>query len=137
MDWMFLAHVFLTFYMTGVIWFVQIVHYPLMAKVGIDSFRSYEQAHTRLTTWVVGPQMVAELGTGIFILLQDWSNLWHWVNIALLIIIWLSTFLIQVPLHGQLSEGFQEKLRQKLVRSNWIRTVAWTVRSLILIWLLR
>ncbi len=137
MDWMFLAHVFLTFYMTGVIWFVQIVHYPLMAKVGVESFRSYEQAHTQLTTWVVGPQMIAELGTGIFILFQDLSNPWHWVNIALLSIIWLSTFLIQVPLHGRLSSAFQEKLHQWLVRSNWIRTIAWTTRSLILIWLLR
>lgn len=136
MDWIFLLHVFFSFYMTGVIWFVQIVHYPLMAKVGSDHFKSYEQSHTMLTTWVVGPQMIIELASGIFLLWQNGNDSWYWVNLALLAVIWGSTFFIQMPLHGRLSEGFQEKLQQKLVRSNWLRTVAWTVRSAILIWLM-
>jgi len=136
MDWIFLLHVFFSFYMTGVIWFVQIVHYPLMAKVGSDHFKSYEQSHTMLTTWVVGPQMIIELASGIFLLWQNGNDSWYWVNIALLAVIWGSTFFIQMPLHGRLSEGFQGKLQQQVVQSNWLRTVAWTVRSAILIWLM-
>jgi len=136
MDWIFLLHVFFTFYMTGVIWFVQIVHYPLMAKVGSDHFKSYEQAHTMLTTWVVGPQMIIELASGIFLLWQNGNDAWYWANIALLAVIWSSTFFIQMSLHGRLTEGFQEELQQQLVQSNWLRTVAWTVRSAILIWLM-
>ena len=43
-----------TLYMVGLIWFVQVVHYPLMAKVGVQGYETYQQAHMRLTTWVVG-----------------------------------------------------------------------------------
>jgi hypothetical protein len=45
-----------TLFMTGVIWFVQVVHYPLMARVGAAGFPDYEAAHARLTGYVVvGP----------------------------------------------------------------------------------
>lgn len=135
-DWVLTFHVFLTFYLTGVIWFVQIVHYPLMAKVGPAHFKTYEESHTWLTTWVVGPQMVAELSTGLLLLVLAWQDPWHWVNIFFLAVIWLSTFLIQSPLHSRLIGEFKTAWHQKLVKSNWIRTIAWTARSLILIWLL-
>ena len=48
-----------TLYMTGVIWFVQIVHYPLMARVGGAQFREYSRLHQLQTTWVVAPAMLA------------------------------------------------------------------------------
>ncbi len=44
----FLAHITATLYMTGLIWFVQIVHYPLFARVGNAEFSAYEQRHTAL-----------------------------------------------------------------------------------------
>ena len=47
-----------TLAMVGLIWFVQIVHYPLMAQVGRDSFAHYEASHTARTTWVVAPLML-------------------------------------------------------------------------------
>lgn len=136
MDWILAIHVFLTFYLTGVIWFVQIVHYPLMSKVGYERFKDYEKSHTWLTIWVVGPQMIAELGTGIWLWSVDFYNPGHWINIGLLLIIWLSTFFVQSRLHTKLTLEFKPEWHRQLVRSNWIRTVAWTVRSLLLIWLL-
>lgn len=136
MHWILAIHVFLSFYMTGVIWFVQIVHYPLMGKVGPERFKEYEKSHTWLTTWVVAPQMVVELGTGVWLWLLDFYNPGHWINVALLGVIWLSTFLLQSPTHMKLIHEFKPAWHQKLVKTNWIRTVAWTVRSLILIWLL-
>jgi hypothetical protein len=48
-----LSHVAATWYTTGVIWFVQVVHYPLLAAVGSQAFSTFEQRHTSLTTWVV------------------------------------------------------------------------------------
>ena len=54
-----LIHAGATLYMTGLIWFVQVVHYPLMARVGEDGFAEYEKHHQRLTTWVVAPPMAA------------------------------------------------------------------------------
>lgn len=33
-QWLLLVHAAVTLYMTGVIWFVQVVHYPLFSCVG-------------------------------------------------------------------------------------------------------
>jgi hypothetical protein len=49
-----------TLFMTGVIWFVQVVHYPLFQATGTTEFTAYEQRHTSLTTTVVGPAMCIE-----------------------------------------------------------------------------
>ena len=55
------TQVFATVFMVGLIWFVQIVHYPLYANVGREQFPEYEALHNRLTTWVVGPAMLLEM----------------------------------------------------------------------------
>jgi hypothetical protein len=120
--------------MLGVIWFVQVVHYPLFAKTGRADFRSYEQRHTSLTTWVVAPPMLVE---GITALLLFWfrpTGVSTWqlsIELAILAIIWLSTSLFQVPCHNVLSQGFEPVVHQRLVRTNWIRTAAWSLRGLL------
>ena len=128
-----LVHAAATTAMAGVIWFVQVVHYPLFAAVGRDGFAAYESAHRRLTTWVVAPMMLAELATAAALPFRPtpaagpaWGS---WAGLALLAVVWLSTFLIQVPLHERLSRGFDADAHRSLVRSNWVRTVAWTARA--------
>ena len=124
-----------TLYMVGLIWFVQLVHYPLFSAVGIKEFPAYEQSHQRLTTWAVGPMMLIEL-VSTFALpfrMPVGSATWlAWLGLALLIAIWLSTWLLQVPAHHSLQvNGFSHTVHSRLVRTNWIRTVAWSVRGLI------
>ncbi len=136
MNWILLTHLGFTLYMTGVIWFVQVVHYPLMGKVGAEYFVDYENSHTLLTTYVVGPQMMIELITAVLLLfMMKELNTWWWINLALVLVVWASTFFIQVPLHNALSQAFDENLHQKLVNSNWIRTVVWTGRAVMVLWL--
>ena len=55
-----LAQTAATPFMTGVIWVVQVVHYPLFARVGVDGFREYEQSHQRRISLVVGIAMPVE-----------------------------------------------------------------------------
>lgn len=129
-------HLASTFYMVGLIWFVQVVHYPLFAAVGEDKFVAYEDHHQRLTTWVVGPGMLIELVTGVLLALaaaDSRSATILWASMGLLAVIWLSTALIQIPYHRQLSSGFDASAHQRLVRSNWLRTVAWTVRGVLIL----
>jgi uncharacterized membrane protein len=118
--------------MTGVIWFVQIVHYPLFEKVGNHDFTKYEDEHKKLTTYIVAPFMLIELASSIFLFftVNPFRISFIMINLALLVIIWLSTFFIQVPLHGKLSTGFNKVYHRYLVRTNWIRTICWTIRSL-------
>lgn len=123
-----------TWAMVGVIWIIQVVHYPLFASVGSDQFKAYEQDHQRLITYIVLPLMFCELITSGLLWFYrpvGSSTMMIAIGIALVLLIWGSTFFLQVPLHGQLGNGFDDAVHQKLVSGNWIRTVAWTLRGLL------
>lgn len=127
-----LAHVAMTLFMVGLIWFVQVVHYPLLARVGSDRFTDYEAAHVRLTSWVVGPPMIIEAATAAALVWRPPAPVWPglcWSGLVLLLLIWASTGLLQVPRHNALATGFDATHHGTLVVTNWARTVAWTLRG--------
>lgn len=129
-------HLVSTWYMVGLIWFVQLVHYPLFDGVGDDGFVDYERRHTVNTSWAVGPPMLAEMGTAILlpVLRPELLSSWAFVGAcALLVLIWLSTAILQVPMHQKLGAGFETAAHSRLVKTNWIRTVAWTLRGVLVI----
>lgn len=134
-----LAHAFATFAMTGVIWMVQVVHYPLFAQVGPEGFAAYHAEHTRLITWIVLPLMVVEAGTAaLFVVgaprgMPSWTA---WLGLGLVGLIWATTFFHSVPRHGLLTSGFHAGAHAELVAGNWIRTLAWSLRSALLLWVL-
>ncbi len=134
-DGLLLVHAATTLFMAGLIWFVQVVHYPLFAHVGAAGFAAYERLHSRNTTWVVGPPMLVELGTAILVALSVGNPL-SWAGLALLAVIWGSTWALQVPAHVRLERGFDAATHRRLVNSNWVRTLAWSARSVIAIVLL-
>jgi len=128
------VHALATIFMTGLIWFVQIVHYPLLRCIGVDAFGEYEKRHQRLTTFVVGPAMLIELATAVALLLVDVAVRARFIAglaLGLLIVIWLSTALLLVPAHRKLQDQFDEHVVTTLIRTNWIRTVAWSARSVL------
>jgi hypothetical protein len=129
-----------TGFMTGLIWFVQIVHYPLFSRVPDEAFRSYEQAHTVLTGRVVAvPMLLEALSTvALFALAPTYPHSWvSGIGLGLLGLIWLSTAALQMPCHQGLSRGFMPHLHRRLVLSNWIRTLSWSLRALLLLSALR
>ena len=128
--WLLLVHTAATLYMTGVIWFVQIVHYPLFARVGQPGFSEYEREHVRRTGWVVAGPMLVELACAMTIVWVVGGPL-AWIGLVLAGIIWISTWLWQVPAHRRLEAGFDAAVHARLTRTNWVRAAAWTVRSVI------
>lgn len=128
-----LIHATATLMMTGLIWFVQIVHYPLLASIqNSEDFAAYHARHTARTTLIVGPLMLVEMicACWLIVLSDTLSAPWMaWAGLALVIINWTSTALIQVPLHHRLSQAFDQTIVRRLVHTNWIRTVAWSARS--------
>ena len=137
MNWpitIFLANVVSTLFMVGLIWMVQIVHYPLFNDVGQENYVQYQQRHQSNITYIVAPVMLVELATAILLLVYPVAGLNEslvYVGIGLVILVWLSTALIQVPCHGKLVTGFDQTAYNWLVNSNWIRTVAWSGRGVI------
>ena len=142
-----LTQILATAMMTGIIWFVQIVHYPLFLRVPTEGFVAYEQSHTIRTGFVVAPLMLFELGTSIALLLLPIAlggklpiaiglTPLYLCSFGCLVLIWASTFLIQVPLHHLLEQRPDAKAMEFLVSTNWIRTILWSIRLGLLAFLL-
>ena len=130
-----LANAAATWAMVGVIWFVQLVHYPLFAGYAGDGFRLAMAAHQRLTTWVVAPLMLAELVTSLALpaVTPGWLP---WAGVACVTVCWASTVAVQVPLHERLArDGYDLAVERRLVRTNWVRTVAWTLHGAVCGWM--
>ena len=126
-------------YLTGLIWTVQLVHYPGFAYVAPEKFAAFHQHHTRTMSWVVLAPMVLELGLAGWLAVQGRGALGTagWWALALVLLIWAATFSISVPFHNRLAaDGYNYIAIDGLVRTNWIRTLAWTARSGLLGWLL-
>ncbi len=128
--WLLIVHAAVTLYMAGVIWFVQIVHYPLFSRVGQPEFGEYEREHVRRTGRVVAGPMLAELASAVAVVRVVGGPV-AWIGLALVGVIWMSTWLWQVPAHRRLEAGFDAAAHLRLTRTNWVRTAAWTARSVI------
>jgi len=127
------GHALATCLMAGLVWFVQVVHYPLFARVGAEQFKTYESAHQSRTTLIVAPLMLTEAALGVVLLFVRPDGVGVWLlgaNAGLLAVVWALTFLAAVPLHAKLSAGFDEGTHARLVSVNWPRTIAWTAKCI-------
>lgn len=128
------VHALSTTYMAGLVWFVQIVHYPLLPRIPAEAFPAYERAHTRRTAPITGGPMLIEAGSAIALAVLAWHRpdpAWHIAGLSLLAIIWLSTFFVQVPMHARLERGKDDRTIARLVATNWVRTIAWSARAVL------
>jgi len=110
-----ILHAAVTWALAGLILTIQWVHYPLFARVGTLSWPAYERGHQMRITFLVGPLMLAELLSAGWLALHVPPALPAWslrLGLALAVLIWLSTGLIQSPLHGRLSGTFDARLHR-------------------------
>jgi hypothetical protein len=125
------SHFFCAAYMTGIIWFVQCVHYPMLHLSNGEDSKAGHLEYTRRMGFVVFPVMVCEL-----VLQGRWLAMEAvpeaWLGTGLLFVIWASTFFVQVPCHHKLQTRFDPAVQRKLVHTNWVRTLAWTARALLI-----
>lgn len=124
-----------TWYLVGLIWMVQMVHYPLFRMADRERFPEFAARHSTLITWIVMPPMLLELASAILLVWGDkFPTWWAWAGLALVALIWISTFALQVPQHRRLGQGFDSRAHRILVVTNWVRTIAWTARGLLVLW---
>ena len=125
------ANLVATAFMAGVIWFVQVVHYPLMSGWPHDEFGTWEARHRDLTGLVVVPAMLAEAAAAAWLVARRPAGVpaWlPWTAGLLLAGIAASTFLLQIPCHDRLGAGWSAAAHDRLVATNWLRTILWTLR---------
>ncbi|MEO0334996.1 MAG: hypothetical protein AAF202_01285 [Pseudomonadota bacterium] len=134
----FVIHLFTAIFMTGLIWTIQLVHYPSFHFVDKAGFVSFEAFHSMRISIIVLPVMLIELLTaGALVYLLPAVRPWMLANFVLLGAIWLVTLLISARIHGELAAGYDEAKVSWLVTSNWFRTLLWSGRSLGLCFLLK
>ena len=113
--------------LTGLIWTIQLVHYPAFHFVS-SNFLSFHDFHSRRITWIVAPLMVTELWTGGALIWLAKES-FYIANFAGIIVIWIVTIFLSIPQHKILSLRRDELAIKKLVSSNWPRTILWTIRT--------
>lgn len=101
--------------MCGLCWMVQVAHYPLFREIRLEDFPAYERKNVA-TAYVTVPMMTVELLTGAWLLYVYFDPM-QWINVGLLATIWLSTVLLQVPIHLQLMNNASPRLITRLIRS--------------------
>jgi len=136
-----IAHLFACFAMTGVIWLIQLVQYPMFAYIDPAKFAAAHAMHSNNITLIVFPLMGLELVTSFYLAGAGdapGNRVWMGLNLLGVLALWGSTAILYVPLHNILTiGGYNLEVIERLVTLNWIRTLVWSLRSGVwVIWLL-
>jgi len=133
-----LIHLLATTAMAGLIWFVQVVHYPLFANVPASASTAYAERHQRLTARVVGAPMAVEGVCALWLFFAPPAGvgrLLPFIAGLILAVVLGSTVMLQVPRHGRLARTTSadeiDKVVTSLVTTNWVRTIGWSTRSVL------
>ena len=130
---MLILHLIATSVMVGVIWVIQLVHYPSFHFVELKQYTTFQRFHMARISYVVIPAMLTELFTLILIVISmDQIDTLIVASAILLIFIWLMTAVFFSGVHQKLTLGYDQTVVDKLVKLNWGRTLLWTLRLLLI-----
>lgn len=133
-QWITIIHLAATWFLVGLIWIIQVVHYPSFDAIGREGYQEFQRKHMSGMGAVVGPPWLVE-GISVLavffaapttgaLILATIGGLLEAVVIGV-------TVLLSIPAHEKLTSGYDKAAHHRLVRTNWIRTVAWTARGII------
>ena len=115
--------------MVGVIWVIQLLHYPAFHYIEKNNYSQFQKFHMNRISYIVIPAMVIEMLSGIMLVIINDDFI---ISFSLLVCIWIITFVFFTNIHQRLLSKYENTAVEKLVNLNWIRTTFWTVRLLIL-----
>ena len=124
-------HIAVTWMIVGLIWVVQILIYPQFLRLGELEFKDYHFAHCFRIGLIVGPLLFLEAATACWLLYLGQHDFPFLISLGLILVNWVSTAVIQAPMHTKLMKGFDARTIRILILSNWIRTLAWTARGVL------
>ena len=139
--WLFLITFALVFYGMGAASVETFVNYPTWPLIGPNEFRAY---HRALSPLIIGYMVIPLLVATILTILLLWFRpaaipRWMiWLAIVLQLVVWVSTFTIQLPIQGQLSaDGLSLPLIDRLrVTSFWFRRVPHMANAFLFLWMM-
>ncbi|CAH1001924.1 hypothetical protein LEM8419_02838 [Neolewinella maritima] len=125
--WEWLATLGTSWALFGLIWTIQLVHYPSFHFV--PEFSDFHPHHTRSITLIVAPLMVAELAVSAWMAYRTDFQLFWVIALLVVLVIWGITFFQAIPLHELLATQREDSTIDALVRVNWPRTLLWTLKA--------
>ena len=131
----FMIHLISTSMMVSLIWLIQILHYPSFIYVDRDRYESFQKFHMKKISFIVMPLMVTEFLTSAYILLfgNNENEYLFTLSFILLLVIWGLTIFIFSNIHQELSSGYNQRIISSLIHLNWIRTILWSLRLIMLV----
>ena len=128
------VHFLSTSLMVGIIWVIQLLHYPAFHFIKERDYVEFQHFHMQRISFIVVPVMIIEILSGFMLVYYFRSNLFI-LCLTILLVIWLITFVFFTKLHQSLLGGYDKIIVKKLVQINWSRTVLWSLRLIILIYI--
>ena len=118
---------FSNIYLIAISIMVQFIIYPSFKNLFESSFKSFHSGYTKKMFLIVGPFMIIELISSLYLL-----NISSFLApTVLVVLIWASTFFLIVPIHNSLNISFDLIKHKKLIRLNLIRTIFWVLKIVI------
>lgn len=127
------VHAFGASCMTGIGWFVQSVHYPLFGYADPERWGEFHAEHSRRTARVVCVPWAAQGFTALALILEpgDVNEVLIGLAVVLAGISVVATVGFALPAHRALAIRYSPQVERHLVRTSWIRTVAWTAGAVV------
>jgi hypothetical protein len=117
------------------IWLVQVVHYPSFRFIDQKNFINFEIFHKTSISALVMPLMALEIFCLSLLLYKDLSSIPVLASCGLVTLIWFTTIFYSMPCHETLSLGANAEIIERLINTNWPRTIAWTLKLAIAFYL--
>jgi len=118
--------------MVGVIWVIQLLHYPSFHFINDQKYIEFQHFHMQRISIIVIPAMLTELASALLLAYFFESSLTI-ILLALLLGIWGITFIFFTNMHQKLTNGYDHSIVDRLVQINWSRTALWSLRLIILL----
>ena len=117
----------LDFGLVVLIWIIQRIVYPSFLYYSSEDLVKWHRIYTSRFSTVVIPLMFTQLGVSIYQVFAH-TNLYTASSLVIIILIWITTFAVFVPIHSKISkENSNESDLVSLVNKNWMRTILWTL----------
>ena len=129
-----LLHFMASSIMVGVIWVIQLVHYPSFNYVEKQRYSNFQSFHMMRISYVVIPVMLAELLTLVLLIYtMDEIEIALVLSGTILLMIWFITAIFFSSAHQKLTLGYDKSVVRDLIKMNWSRTLLWTFRLILLV----
>lgn len=124
---LFLLRLLFDFGLVVLIWMVQLINYPSFQYYTTADLEIWHPVYTKAISTLVIPLMLAQI-TIVGMQFLKVKKVYGFLSLGCVLMVWLLTFLIFVPIHNQLSSGvIEQSTLENLVKLNWLRTALWTI----------